>query len=48
MLNAHMVMTIVSAALVALLPVYSKLLRMINTSVAIEDNGDMAQIEIQD
>lgn len=48
MLNAHMVMTIVSAALVALLPVYSKLLRKINTSVAIEDNGDMGQIEIQD
>lgn len=48
MLNIHMVMTIVSAALVALLPVYSKLLRKINTSVVVEDNGDMAQIEIQD
>ena len=48
MLNAHRVMIIVSAALVALLPVYSKLLRKINTSVVIEDNGEMAQIEIQD
>jgi hypothetical protein len=43
-----MVLIIVSAALVLLMPVYSKLLRMINTSVVIEDNGDMAQIDIQD
>ena len=48
MLNVHMVMTIVSAALVVLMPVYSRLLRMINTSVTIEDNGEMGQIEIQD
>ena len=48
MLNVHMVLTIVCAALVVLLPLYSKLLRKINTSVAIEDNGDMAQIDIQD
>ena len=48
MLNAHMVMTIVCAALVVLLPLYSKLLRMINTSVALEDNGEMGQIEIND
>ena len=48
MLNTHMIMTIVCAVLVALLPVYSKLLRMINTSVAVEDNGEMGQIEIQD
>lgn len=48
MLGTHMGMTIVSAALVLLLPVYSKLLRKINTSVVIEDNGDMAAIDIQD
>ena len=48
MLKTHMIMTIVSAVLVLLMPVYSKLLRMINTSVVIEDNGDMAQIDIQD
>lgn len=48
MLNIHMVMTIVCAVLVALLPVYSKLIRKINTAVAIEDNGEMGQIEIQD
>lgn len=48
MLNIHKVMVIVSAALVALLPVYSKLLRMIKTSVDVEDNGAMGTIEIND
>lgn len=48
MFNTHMILVIVSAALILLMPVYSKLLRKINTSVAIEDNGDMGQIEIQD
>ncbi len=38
----------VTAALVALLPVYSKLLKKIKTSVDVEDNGEMAQIEITD
>jgi uncharacterized BrkB/YihY/UPF0761 family membrane protein len=48
MLNVHMVIIGVVAALVALLPVYSKLLRKINTSVDVEDNGEMAAIEIAD
>ncbi len=48
MLKTHMVLTIVSAALVLLMPIYSKLLRKINTSVVIEDNGEMGQIDIQD
>lgn len=48
MLNTHMILVIVTAVLVLLLPVYTKLLRMIKTSVAVEDNGDMAQIEIND
>ena len=48
MLNTHMILTIVCAALVALMPLYSKLLKLINTSVALEDNGQMAQIEIND
>ncbi len=38
----------VTAALVALLPVYSKLLKKIKTGVSVEDNGEMAQIEIAD
>lgn len=48
MLNTHMVLIIVTAVLVVLMPVYAKLLRMIKTSVEVEDNGEMAQIEIED
>ena len=48
MLGTHMMLIGVSAALVVLLPVYSKLLKKINTSVAVEDNGTMGQIEIND
>lgn len=48
MLKTHRIMMGVSAALVVLLPVYSKLLKMINTSVEIEDNSSMGAIEIND
>ena len=48
MLNNHKIMLIVSAVLVVLLPVYSKLLRKINTSVEIEGNDSMAEIELND
>lgn len=48
MLNVHMILMIVTAALVVLLPLYSKLLRLIKTSVAVEDNGEMGKIEIED
>ena len=48
MLNVHVVLIGVSAALVLLLPIYSKLLRKINTSVNIEDNGEMGEIELND
>lgn len=48
MLFYHMILMGLSAGLVLLLPVYSKLLKKINTSVAVEDNGEMAQIEITD
>ena len=43
-----MILVGVSAVLVILLPFYSKLLRKINTSVAVEDNGAMGNIEIND
>lgn len=46
LLLTHMIMIIVSAALVALLPVYSKLLRKVKTSIDVEDNGEMADIEL--
>lgn len=48
MLSNHIVMMIITAALVVLLPVYRKLLRKINTSIEVEDNGNMAEIEIED
>ena len=48
MLGTHMIMMIVTAVLVAALPIYSKLLRKINTSVALDDNGEMGQIELND
>ncbi|MGM9548337.1 MAG: hypothetical protein ACI3V5_00620 [Faecousia sp.] len=48
MLNTLMVMLGVTAVLVLLLPVYRKLLRKINTSVEVEDNGSMDEIELND
>ena len=48
MLGLHMVLVIVTAVLVLLLPVYKKLLRKINTSVAVEYSEDMAEIEINE
>ena len=48
MLNTHMIMMGISAALVVLLPVYTKLLRKINTAVEVEDNGSMNAIELND
>lgn len=48
MLGTHEILLGVTAALVALLPVYSKLLKKINTSVTVEDNGAMDEIELND
>lgn len=46
MFNTHLIIECIAAACVALVPVFSKLLNMINTSVAVDDNGDMGEIEI--
>lgn len=48
MLGIFMVLICITAGLVVTLPLYSKWLKGINTSVEIEDNGDMARIEIND
>ena len=45
-LRIHMVIICVGLVLIALLPVYSKLLRKINTSVDIGDNGQLGAIDI--
>ena len=46
MLKTHRIILIVSLALTALLPVYAPLLKKINTSISVEDSGDMATIDI--
>ena len=46
MLNDHIVILIVGVALTALLPLYSKLLRKIKTSIDVEDNGKLDAIDI--
>ncbi len=48
MLSTHMILLIIGGVLSAALPVYSKWLKKINTSVEVEDNGDMAAIELND
>ena len=46
MLWDHIVIEIIGAAMFLLVPVYSKLLRKINTSVTVEDYGKMGAIDI--
>jgi hypothetical protein len=48
MLGTHFIFLIVTVALVALLPLYSKLLRMIKTSIDVAGNDQMGEIEISD
>lgn len=45
-LRVHIIILCVGVVLTALLPVYSKLLRKINTSVEIGDNGQLDAIDI--
>ena len=45
-LTVHMVIIVVGIVLTALLPVYSKLLRKINTNVEVEGNADMGAIDL--
>lgn len=46
MLNTHIAILAAGVALIVLLPVYSKLLRRINTNINVEDNGSLAEIDI--
>ena len=46
MLRVHTILVIVGAALIALLPVYSPLIRKINTSVEVAANEEMGTIDI--
>ena len=46
MLTVHRIILIIGVALVALLPVYSKALKKINTNVDVADNAGMGAIDI--
>ncbi len=46
MMDVHRIILIVALALVALLPVYTPLLRKIRTSIEVEANEDMGEIEL--
>ncbi len=46
--TVHVVLLIVVAVLIALLPVYSKLLRKINTSINLEYSGSMDAIDVEE
>ena len=48
MLYVHIVCICLSALLAATLPLYSKLIRRINTSVAVEENAGMHTIELSE
>lgn len=45
-LTVHIAIIAVAIALTVLLPVYSKLLRKINTNVDVADNADMGEIDL--
>ena len=45
-LQVHMILLGISVALTVLLPVYSKLIRKIRTSIEVEDTGNMEVIDI--
>lgn len=46
--SVHIVLLIVVAVLIALLPVYSKLLRKINTNVSLEYSNSMEAIDVEE
>ena len=48
LMSTHIISVIVSAVLVVAEPIYAKLLKKINTSIEIEDNGDLGAIELSD
>lgn len=45
MLNVHMIFLVIGLVLVILLPVYGRLFKKINTSIAVE-SSEMAEIEL--
>jgi hypothetical protein len=48
LMSTHIITTIISAVLIVTEPLYAKLLKKINTSIEIEDNGNLGAIELSD
>ena len=48
LMSTHITTTIVSAVLIVTEPLYAKLLKKINTSIEVEDNGNLGAIELSD
>lgn len=48
LMSTHITATIISAVLIVTEPIYAKLLKKINTSVEVEDNGNLGAIELSD
>ena len=46
LLHTHIVLVIITMVCVVLEPLFARLLRLINTSVDVEDNGEIGQIEL--
>lgn len=47
-MQVHIITTIITMVCVVLEPVFAKLLKKINTSIDVEDNGDIGSIDISD
>ncbi|MCR4950070.1 MAG: hypothetical protein K6A40_01975 [Solobacterium sp.] len=47
-LRMHLILLAVTIVLICLLPVYTKMLRKIKTSIEVEDNGSMGSIELSE
>ena len=45
-LRIHIMLMCITIALIVLLPVYSKMIRKIKTSIEVEDNGEMGAIDL--
>lgn len=47
-MQVHIITTVITMVCVVLEPVFAKLLKKINTSIDVEDNGDIGNIDISD
>lgn len=46
--TVHVILVLIAAVLIALIPVYSKLLRKINTNIDVEYSGNMSAIDVEE